>query len=30
MKGCGHAPPLMNADQIKLISDFLTSQAPFA
>jgi pimeloyl-ACP methyl ester carboxylesterase len=30
MKGCGHAPPLMSTDQIKLISDFLTSQPPFA
>lgn len=30
MKGCGHAPPLMSTDQIKLISDFLTSQRPFA
>jgi pimeloyl-ACP methyl ester carboxylesterase len=30
MKGCGHAPPLMSTDQIRLISDFLTSQPPFA
>jgi pimeloyl-ACP methyl ester carboxylesterase len=27
VEGCGHAPPLMSADQIKLVSDFLNSQA---
>ena len=29
IEGCGHAPPLMNADQIKLIADFLASKTPF-
>jgi pimeloyl-ACP methyl ester carboxylesterase len=28
VEGCGHAPPLMSADQIKLVSDFLNSRAP--
>ena len=28
IEGCGHAPPLMSADQIKLVSDFLNSRAP--
>jgi pimeloyl-ACP methyl ester carboxylesterase len=26
IEGCGHAPPLMSADQIKLVSGFLSSQ----
>lgn len=26
--GCGHAPSLMSADQIKYVSDFLTAQTP--
>jgi pimeloyl-ACP methyl ester carboxylesterase len=30
VEGCGHAPTLMGTDQIKLVSDFLTSQASFA
>ena len=30
IEGCGHAPPLMSADQIKLVSDFLSSQRSFA
>jgi pimeloyl-ACP methyl ester carboxylesterase len=25
IEGCGHAPPLMSADQIKIVSDFLSS-----
>jgi pimeloyl-ACP methyl ester carboxylesterase len=29
IEGCGHAPPLMSPDQIKLVSDFLESKAPF-
>jgi pimeloyl-ACP methyl ester carboxylesterase len=29
VEGCGHAPPLMSADQIKLIADFLASKTPF-
>jgi pimeloyl-ACP methyl ester carboxylesterase len=30
IEGCGHAPPLMCADQIKLVSDFLSSPRSFA
>ena len=30
VEGCGHAPTLMSTDQIKLVSDFLASQASFA
>src|SRR6185312_12576227 len=30
VEGCGHAPTLMSTDQIKLVSDFLGSQASFA
>jgi pimeloyl-ACP methyl ester carboxylesterase len=30
IEGCGHAPPLMSADQIKLVSDFLSSEGSFA
>jgi pimeloyl-ACP methyl ester carboxylesterase len=30
IKGCGHAPPLMSADQIKLVSDFLSAQRSLA
>jgi pimeloyl-ACP methyl ester carboxylesterase len=30
IEGCGHAPPLMSVDQIKLVSDFLSSQGSFA
>jgi hypothetical protein len=30
VEGCGHAPTLMGTDQIKLVSDFLGSQASFA
>lgn len=26
--GCGHAPPLMSADQIKIVADFLSSKEP--
>ena len=28
IEGCGHAPPLMSPDQIKLVSDFLAAQDP--
>jgi pimeloyl-ACP methyl ester carboxylesterase len=28
IKGCGHAPPLMSADQIKVVADFLSSETP--
>ena len=28
VEGCGHAPPLMSAGQIKLVSDFFASDAP--
>ena len=28
IEGCGHAPPLMSQDQIKLVSDFLAAQNP--
>jgi hypothetical protein len=26
IEGCGHAPPLMSAEQIKIISDFLSTK----
>jgi len=28
IEGCGHAPPLMSQDQIKLVSDFLAAKNP--
>jgi len=28
IEGCGHAPPLMNSEQIKVVSDFVISDAP--
>jgi pimeloyl-ACP methyl ester carboxylesterase len=28
IEGCGHAPPLMSADQIKVVADFLSSETP--
>lgn len=26
IEGCGHAPPLMSAEQIKIVSDFLSTK----
>jgi pimeloyl-ACP methyl ester carboxylesterase len=28
IEGCGHAPPLMSADQIKVVADFLSVKIP--
>jgi pimeloyl-ACP methyl ester carboxylesterase len=28
IEGCGHAPPLMNSDQIKIVADFLSAKMP--
>jgi len=28
IEGCGHAPPLMSAEQIKVVADFLSAKMP--